>query len=277
MHRRFAALVVVVYFCCPSQALPQSLSAPAPATAVAGGADTPQDWRATPRTPLFDAARKQTSTADKGFWAPFKEVPDDFVRFLSVDTARFVGIGAVAAFAAHPLDDNRLVEPSPSGAAYKAGNIGGSFLTQAGLSFATYSIGRLSGSEKISSFGADLVRAQILSQGLVQAGKLMTSRSRPDGSNDHSLPSGHTASAFATAAVIQRHFGWKAGIPAYAFGAYVASSRMAESKHYLSDVLMGAAIGIAAGRTVTMGVGGMKFDMGVAPTAGGAAITFTKR
>jgi membrane-associated phospholipid phosphatase len=125
--------------------------------------------------------------------------------------------------------------------------------------------------------GADLIRAQVLSQGIVQGGKFATRRPRPDASNNHSLPSGHTAAAFATATVLQDHFGWKVGVPAYGFGAYVAASRMSANKHYLSDVLLGAAIGVAAGRTVTIGSGKARFQMGVAPTPGGAAVTFTQR
>jgi membrane-associated phospholipid phosphatase len=140
-----------------------------------------------------------------------------------------------------------------------------------------YSAARLSGSATLAAAGADLLRAQVLGQGIVQAGKLATNRTRPDGSNNHSLPSGHTASAFATAAVLQRHFGWKAGATAYAFGAYVAASRMSANKHHFSDVVLGAAIGIAAGRTVAVGSGAARFEMGMAPAPGGAAVTFTKR
>ena len=86
-----------------------------------------------------------------------------------------------------------------------------------------------------------------------------------------------TASAFATATVLQGHFGWKAGVPAYAFAGFVAASRMAADKHYLSDVLLGAGIGIAAGRTVTVRVRGERFALGAAPTQGGAMVMFTKR
>ena len=52
---------------------------------------------------------------------------------------------------------------------------------------------------------------------------------------------------------------------------------MSANKHYMSDVIMGAAVGIASGRAVTIGVGGAQFDMGVSPTQGGAAVTFTKQ
>jgi len=79
------------------------------------------------------------------------------------------------------------------------------------------------------------------------------------------------------ASVLERHFGKKAGIPTYAFATYVAFARLSANKHHISDVIMGAGLGIAAGRTVTMGIAGARFDMGVAPTQGGAAVTFTKR
>ena len=51
---------------------------------------------------------------------------------------------------------------------------------------------------------------------------------------------------------------------------------MAASKHYLSDVIVGAGIGIAAGRTVTFHLAGEKFALGAAPTQGGAMVTFTR-
>ena len=65
------------------------------------------------------------------------------------------------------------------------------------------------------------MRAQVLSQTLVQALKYTVRRERPDGSNNKSFPSGHSASAFATATVLHRHYGWKIGVPAYALGGYV--------------------------------------------------------
>jgi hypothetical protein len=77
--------------------------------------------------------------------------------------------------------------------------------------------------------------------------------------------------------VLQQHFGWKAGIPAYAFAGFVGASRMASSKHYLTDVLVGAGVGIAVGRTVTVNLGREKFSVGAAPTRGGAMVTFTKQ
>jgi hypothetical protein len=216
---------------------------------------------------------------DPSFWAPFKAIPRDFVRFASVDTVRVVGIGVGGAVMAHNWDDSGIARARAhlNPRTFRPGNIGGNFYVQTGAAVGLYSLARVAGSEKLSAVGADLVTAQILTQGIVQAGKAATRRTRPDGSDNHSLPSGHAASAFATATVLQRHYGWTVGVPAYTFGAYVATARMAANRHHLSDVLAGAAVGIAVGRTVTVGVGNNRFAMGVAPTSGGAAVTLTKQ
>jgi membrane-associated phospholipid phosphatase len=183
-----------------------------------------------------------------------------------------------SALAAAPWDAAAVSEGRelPAGL-FKPGNVTGALVTQMGAGFGAFAIGKATGSDRLALVGSHIVRAQIASQLVVQSLKVATDRSRPDGSNSFSLPSGHAASAFATAAVLQRDFGWKVGIPAYALGAYVAAARVGSSKHYLSDVILGAAVGVVAGRAVTVGSGKVKFDLSVAPTAGGAALMFTKR
>lgn len=66
---------------------------------------------------------------------------------------------------------------------------------------------------------------------------------RPDYSNHHSFPSGHTAVSFASAAYLQRRYGWAWGVPAYAVSVYVGWGRCFSKKHHWYDVLAGAAIG----------------------------------
>jgi len=66
---------------------------------------------------------------------------------------------------------------------------------------------------------------------------------RPDG-GEHSFPSGHAATAFSGASFLQRRYGWKYGIPAYAAASFVGWSRIESENHYLKDVVAGAAIGI---------------------------------
>jgi len=88
--------------------------------------------------------------------------------------------------------------------------------------------------------------------GVVTAGmKKAFSRTRPDGSNDVSFPSGHTSMSFMWATVLSRNYGLKLGIPAYAVAGFVGVSRLQENAHHMSDVVAGATIGYIVGRTVT--------------------------
>jgi membrane-associated phospholipid phosphatase len=162
----------------------------------------------------------------------------------------------------------------PSTGFFNAGQTIGAASYQLGGALATYSIGRAIGKPKVALIGADLVRAQLVSQAITQGVKMSVGRTRPDGTQ-YSFPSGHSASAFATAAVLQRHLGWKAGIPAYSVATYVAASRIEAKRHYLSDVAFGAAIGMIAGRTVTIGRGEARFAVAPAAAAGGAGVNFT--
>ena len=73
--------------------------------------------------------------------------------------------------------------------------------------------------------------------------KLAISRERPDHSNDNSFPSGHTSTAFQGAAFIHFRYGFAKGWPAYAAATFVGFSRVYADKHYVSDVLAGAALG----------------------------------
>lgn len=61
-----------------------------------------------------------------------------------------------------------------------------------------------------------------------------------------SFPSGHTTSAFCSAAFAERRYGWKVGIPAYVLAGYVGWSRVYSNRHDWWDVLGGAAIGTAS-------------------------------
>jgi hypothetical protein len=105
---------------------------------------------------------------------------------------------------------------------------------------------QIGGSPRLSAASADMTRSLLTSGALVWGIKVSVNRTRPSG-GDYSFPSGHTAAAFSVAPVLTRHFGWKAGVPAYLLAATTAAGRMEERRHYLSDVVFGAAVGMAAG------------------------------
>ena len=213
-------------------------------------------------------------------WSPMATLGRDF-RTLFKSTSTWTILGATAAVAATTArwDGQTAVESREHlpASRFRLGNIGGSLLVQGGGAVGAWALGTALHSPRLAAVGGDLIEAQVLTQTVVQTLKFSVQRPRPDGSDRLSFPSGHTASSFATASVLERHFGWKAGVPAYAFASYVGAARMAADKHHLSDVLVGAGIGIVAGRSVTIGVGDHRFDMGVAPTTGGAMVTFNRR
>jgi membrane-associated phospholipid phosphatase len=201
----------------------------------------------------------------------------DFKNFFSFDTAKVMSYTSLVAIATAPWDrqgvNNGFNIPT---SLFESGNTIGQFAFQTAAGFAAYGVGAAVGNQKAAHVGRDIVRAQIVSQVFVQTLKFTVQRDRPDGSNNKSFPSGHSASAFATATVLQRHYGWKVGVPAYALGGYIALARMAWNRHHATDVVMGAGFGIAAARTVTMSMAKTKFSVGVRPEPGGASVNFSK-
>jgi len=276
MYSRVSATVLVVLLSTAqwtaAQQLPAAVAADQASVAADHGVGLPKD-------PLPPTPGGVTFTP-RPARNPFTSLGHDLETFFtSKDTAIVMGVFAPAAAVAATWDSAGIRESQEdlSKRAFEPGNIGGSFAVQAGAAVGTWAFGAMTGNAKASEVGGDLIRAQLTSQVLVQGLKLVAHRTRPDGSDNGSFPSGHTASAFATATVLERHFGWKAGIPAFGFATYVGLARMSANKHNMSDVIMGAAMGIASARAVTVGVGGAKFNLGVAPTQGGAAVTFTKQ
>ena len=73
----------------------------------------------------------------------------------------------------------------------------------------------------------------------------------PNGSNDDAFPSGHTAIAFGAAGFIQKRYGWRSGIPAYAVASYVGWLRVETDDHDSADVIGGAAVGILSSYLLT--------------------------
>lgn len=87
-----------------------------------------------------------------------------------------------------------------------------------------------------------------VSQIITQTLKISTQRLRPNFSDEHSFPSGHTSSTFAMAASLNGIYGWQVGMPAYLLASIVGFQRINSNVHYLSDVLSGALIGTLVGR-----------------------------
>lgn len=99
----------------------------------------------------------------------------------------------------------------------------------------------------VKAFGTAMGTAYIL--------KKVVKKERPDYNEYNprydSFPSGHTTSAFTSAAFLERRYGWKVGVPAYLVAGYVGWSRVYSNRHDWWDVLGGAAIGTASSYVFT--------------------------
>ena len=214
--------------------------------------------------------------ATPSFKGLLKDTAKDFRRLASRDSAHWLAVGAAAAFVARSNDSRvggMLARPQLRNE-FGQGQLIGSAPFQLGGALATFTIGRMTGNQRAMQVGGELFRAQTVAQLTTYAMKYSIRRTRPDGTR-FSFPSGHTSVTFASATVLQRNFGWKAGIPAYSVAAYVAGSRLQTKRHHLSDVAFGAALGILAGRTVTVGRGAKQLAVAPSAVPGGAGVTLT--
>ncbi len=81
----------------------------------------------------------------------------------------------------------------------------------------------------------------------VKITKQSTHYLRPDGSDNHSFPSGHSSAAFASAEFLKQEY--KDVSPWYGYGGYTVAVatgvlRLRHNKHWLGDVVAGAGFGI---------------------------------
>jgi len=205
----------------------------------------------------------------------FKSLGRDFVNLATPSTAVILGAGGAAAFAVRHEDAHWTelsVEHEGLEDTLDPGQVVGSGWVQAGGAVGTMVIGHFT-SPRVADIGAKLLRAQIVNFAITQPIKHAVNRTRPDGTR-YSFPSGHASSSFATAAVLQRELGWKVGAAAYGMATYASWSRLSENKHYASDVIFGAAIGLVSGRCVT--VGGQRYAVGPGVIPGGVMVSFTR-
>ncbi|HZS61870.1 MAG TPA: phosphatase PAP2 family protein [Gemmatimonadaceae bacterium] len=143
----------------------------------------------------------------------------------------------------------------------------------AGIVLGTYIAGQVGHDRGLAEIGFHGGEAIFLGELVTGALKIAAGRSRPTKSPDdpyhfhpgrwlshddeHSFPSAHATAAFALAAVLStesarwwHHAGW-VGPVAYAGAGTAGAARIYLGKHWLSDVLAGAGIGIGAGLVVT--------------------------
>jgi membrane-associated phospholipid phosphatase len=121
--------------------------------------------------------------------------------------------------------------------------------------------GFISGNKNLQRSGGRVL-ATVITAGITTAGiKVLVGRVRPDATGDpyvfkpftqnDAFPSGHTTMAFALATALSAEIDrpWATAV-LYAGASGTAWSRLNDQKHWLSDVLAGATVGITAGNVI---------------------------
>jgi PAP2 superfamily protein len=203
------------------------------------------------------SARVDDAPCDRyGLSTVFRCMGSDVVGAFKGDSLLWLEIGGVLAGGSLLLDDevrNSMTEPDKDTSVEV-----GEYLGEAGIHFgvpaAAYFISRATGHEGAAEMSVAIVRTQVVNAIITRGLKLLP-RPRPYQESatptKGSFPSGHTSAAFATATVVQRKWGWRAGVPAYVVAAFVGATRL-QHVHYLSDVTFGAALGVASGLAVKL-------------------------
>ena len=104
------------------------------------------------------------------------------------------------------------------------------------------------GRSDLGRFAVSSALAYGIMAGIVNPIKYGAKELRPDGSTRNSFPSGHTATAFVSATILHKEYGLTRS-PWYSIAGYgVATAtgvmRVLNNRHWISDVLSGAGIGI---------------------------------
>ncbi len=97
-------------------------------------------------------------------------------------------------------------------------------------------------------FWASAAASSAIMAGLVNGIKYTASEMRPDGTTRNAWPSGHTATAFLAATILHKEYGMTRSpwisVGAYSLATATGVMRVLNNRHWISDVLSGAGIGI---------------------------------
>jgi hypothetical protein len=219
-------------------------------------AQTPQPSPTPPASPTLERQFFKNVLRDqKAIWtAPFHlhSTHAPWAAPLALGTAALIvtdqQTGDEMAESSRQLNASRVV--SYAGSAYGVGAITAGF----------YVFGRAKHDDRARETGILGAEALVDSAILVTAIKEITQRTRPNGGQGRSdffdggssFPSGHSIEAWSLATVIANEYHDRRAvqIAAYGIATAVSISRFTGEKHYLSDILVGSAMGYGIGRYV---------------------------
>ena len=180
---------------------------------------------------------------------------DTKTTFTQPETWMWIGVGAALTVGAHQYDwqvnDYWKDHKQMYGLSDFGNDWWGAGELQGALALSMTLAGWHFENEKLANAGEVLIEAQIIQGVIINVIKPIANKERPNGSSNLSFPSGHTGTAFCTAAVLHDRFGWGVAVPLYTAAVITAMSRMDVQAHWLSDTVMGATIAMVTGYSVS--------------------------
>lgn len=144
---------------------------------------------------------------------------------------------------------------------YSAGAWAGNLWVDLGAAAVTMGAGHLVGSDRVARVGLRSLESLVVVDLLATFFKVGVGRQRPEGTTESdvfrpiswsheyaSFPSGHAAHAFALASTVSRELGGWTPWVAYPLAAGVGASRVIGRRHWPTDIVAGAALGLFAAR-----------------------------
>jgi membrane-associated phospholipid phosphatase len=262
----------------PAASSAEQLAAAEVSTDLAASAEQSQrlpPLRSQPPDPSDPEEAGRPEFLEPDFGAFFKVFGQNLTTNLFVkSTAWQAAAGAAGALAMHPLDDDISdgVRDSADWAG-TSGDVLGSPITTAAVTGGLLALVPLTENRKFEAFAFTFAQAYALDTVLLQGLKTVGNRTRPNGEG-RAFPSGHTSATFTAATVISHYYGRRWGGLLYTLGAFVAGSRIEKGKHWASDVVAGAALGLIVGRTAIRGTKRSAEQRAARPGAAPAAIGF---
>ncbi|HEV8138315.1 MAG TPA: phosphatase PAP2 family protein [Pyrinomonadaceae bacterium] len=171
-----------------------------------------------------------------------------------------IGLGTAALIATDRQTGDELAESSGQLQISRLVSYAGSIYGVAAVTGAFYIVGRTNHDDRARETGILGAEALVDSGVVVTVVKEITQRRRPTATKGRSdfwdggssFPSGHSIQAWSLATVIanEYHDHRAVQIAAYGIASAVSISRFTGEKHYLSDILVGSAMGYGIGRYV---------------------------
>lgn len=192
-------------------------------------------------------------TAEYAFWS---NIVNDFIAPWSNLASQEILVGGLGLsagleltreFTSYPLQAE-TVKNRPMGSYSKYGDFAGqtypNILYFLGMEAYSY----YADDPEAHEFAIVMLKSTLYSGLVTEITKKVVQEPRPgDPTSKESFPSAHATRAFAFASTVYELHGSSWGIPAYILATGVAYSRMNDNRHYVHDVLAGAAIGASFG------------------------------